>query len=251
MTGSPNQSDKQSSLSDKWLIAFKNHPVIAFLIVVGTVGLGFLKWTNETIDEGTKVSEKLGYSVAPDVASQRRQVNKSAYQLGRTVAWMSFFARNANIVSNDDDLRNRASNSRTELRALLKVLALEVDDGQQDFISRSPLDDYEHSDGARFLRGIVNSKHGELAANSFQLGLQIQSYIFVAQERKFRYSIMSDSGIPAMETVEGLQSDAKKIFNITGRKVNILAHDSDDIDGINNSVNELLTALDSEIDHSP
>src|SRR5947208_2275525 len=106
-----------NSLSRRWLRAIANNPIVAVLIVIGTIVLGVLKWANDTTKQATELHQRFTDGSA-------KQTVRSAYELGKTVSWISYVETVRNGSSLDPETDQAMRNKRAELGSYLGSLGI-------------------------------------------------------------------------------------------------------------------------------
>lgn len=182
-------------LSEQWLSKLKNKPTVAAVIVVATILLAVLTWTNEIAG----IFKKLEDTVHSSHASKR-----SAYDVGEVVAWISYLQTDGPGTI-PPDIQRSADQKFAELGTDLNDLGIKVDYRQLDYKSRTAKN-YQDSPAALFLRDQITDKDGREAQRAYSLGARLEAILFMADKRMFG---MSDTGYNVMLELDSINDEAE------------------------------------------
>jgi hypothetical protein len=220
----------------------KKRPIVVILILLGTASLSAVKWGNEIFDTSKNLGEKLGLIKT----AEERSKSRLAYQLGKAIAWRSFYVTETQSATarpdEPEDFRAMVKNNLAELRSLCKKLDLPIEPEDQDF-SSAVLGDYQQSLAATYYVNSIAAQHRPSVESALQLGLEIEGSFWMAQRRKFVYSIM-ESGFPAVETLAAINSKAQALG---AKPVPVAGLDTDEVEALNREMQLLLRELDNNV----
>lgn len=213
---------------------------------LGSGYLGFVKWSNQTIDETEKVAERLGVIESPEV----KKSTSVAYQLGRSIAKFVTYSNVERLAKEENaevpqDLRQRSESNQAEIDGQLKLLSLEI--GFRGLDYSAPTDDFVHSSGITALGKLIRTSHGERVERAFKLGVSVESVFWRAQFLKFNRpgSAAMLGNDDAFLVLGALNEDARE-FGVDGVSENDL--DGADKESFNRSLQRLTLKLNSQLE---
>ncbi|HEV7507538.1 MAG TPA: hypothetical protein VGS07_21820 [Thermoanaerobaculia bacterium] len=224
---------------DKMLLAIKNRPIVAFLIVAAICFLAVISWTNNVITQSTQLAERFGIRRP----AGENSIRSMSYRLGKQVAAMSFLETTRTKIESSVNLQGEEANRESQLKTYLDDLHINTKFENLDFVSRV-LGNYQDSSAASFLKEQVLIKYGAEAVKAYELGLELEGYRWAAFSKQFALP-SSNVGEDAF-VVLGALSEMSKHFGAEGVSANQL--DGPDLSGFNISMRLLIEKLEGQVE---
>lgn len=169
---------------DRWVLAIRNHPVVAVLCVTAVISYGVASWVSNMSDVTKKVAEVIGVSES-DEAKKTRRLKLAAFHFGHAVSNYSAMLFLSRKDPADNKYEGALKAARAEISVRLSNLHLSVKFDDVDFTwSQGTFG----SSQALYLFGETLAEYGEEIQEAYLLGADLTTARWRA--RRFQDSII-------------------------------------------------------------